>query len=157
MIFDVNEWAYAYGKPLSTGLFKASTDDFMVDEVLSFELSGHGEHQFLRIEKRGLNTQELVKRVAASVGKPVKQISYAGLKDRQALTTQWLSVHCPGEDMLNAHLSWFCVIYKTWMLWKCVYSALRPVESPIILDRNALDIKVKTWRKRLTCCCMDGV
>ena len=104
MMFDVNEWAYAYGKPLSTGLFKASTDDFMVDEVLSFALSGHGEHQFLRIEKRGLNTQELVKRVAASVGKPVKQISYAGLKDRQALTTQWLSVHCPGEDMLNAHL-----------------------------------------------------
>ncbi len=104
MIFDVNELAYANGKPVSTGVFKASADDFMVDEILSFELSGEGEHQFLRIEKRGLNTQELVKRVATCVGKPAKHISYAGLKDRQALTTQWLSVHCPGEDIPNAHV-----------------------------------------------------
>ncbi len=103
MIFDVNELAYAYGKPLSTGVFKASADDFVVDEVLGFALSGEGEHQFLRIEKRGLNTEELVVRVARAVGKPVKQISYAGLKDRQALTTQWLSVHCPGENIPGVH------------------------------------------------------
>ncbi|HBI22403.1 MAG TPA: tRNA pseudouridine(13) synthase TruD [Legionella sp.] len=103
MIFDVNELAYAYGKPPSTAVFKAAPDDFMVDEVLGFALSGVGEHQFLRIEKKGLNTHELVLRLAQCLGKPVKHISYAGLKDRQALTTQWLSVHCPGETIPGIH------------------------------------------------------
>lgn len=71
---------------------------------MGFELSGEGEHQFFRIEKRGLNTEELVKRLAVCIGKPVKSISYAGLKDRQALTTQWLSVHCPGEAIPDANI-----------------------------------------------------
>lgn len=96
-VFNVNDFAFAYGQPITSGVFKASVDDFKVDERLGFELSGSGEHQFLRIEKRGLNTDELVKRLAKTLAKPIKSISYAGLKDRQALTTQWLSVHCPGE------------------------------------------------------------
>lgn len=103
-MFNVNELAFAYGKPEASGVFKASADDFKVDERLGFKLSGNGEHQFLRIEKRGLNTEELVKRLAKTLSKPVKSISYAGLKDRQALTTQWLSVHCPGEIIPDAHL-----------------------------------------------------
>ena len=103
-MFDVNELAFAYGRPEVSGVFKASADDFKVDEILGFELSGEGEHQFLRIEKRGLNTEELVKRLAICVGKPAKSISYAGLKDRQALTTQWLSVHCPGEIIPDANV-----------------------------------------------------
>ena len=102
-MFDFNGMAFAYGRPAVTGLFKSSVEDFKVDEMLGFELSGAGEHQFFRIEKRGLNTEELVKRLAVCLGKPVKSISYAGLKDRQALTTQWLSLHCPGEDIPGAH------------------------------------------------------
>lgn len=96
-MFNFNDLVFAYGQPPTTGTFKASTDDFKVDEILGFELSGAGEHQFLRIEKRGLNTEELVRRLAISINKPIKSIAYAGLKDRQAMTTQWLSVHCPGE------------------------------------------------------------
>ena len=96
---DCNDLAFAYGKPIATGVFKSSVDDFKVDEVLSFELSGVGEHQFLRVEKRGLNTEELIKRMSKTLEKPMKLISHAGLKDRQALTTQWLSVHSPGEAL----------------------------------------------------------
>lgn len=98
-MIDVNNNAYAYGKPLTGGVFKAIPDDFRVDEILGFELSGTGEHQFLKIEKSGLNTEELIKRLAKAIEKPVKLISHAGLKDRQAITTQWLSVHCPGEEI----------------------------------------------------------
>ncbi|MFZ4077799.1 MAG: tRNA pseudouridine(13) synthase TruD, partial [Legionellaceae bacterium] len=83
--------------PTASGLFKASTEDFKVDEVLGFELSGVGEHQFLRIEKRGLTTEELMKAISKCIEKPMKLISHAGLKDRQAVTTQWISIHCPGE------------------------------------------------------------
>jgi len=101
-MYDPVDLAFAYGAPIASGVFKASTDDFKVDERLGFELSGAGEHLFLRVEKRGLNTEELVKRLAMTLNKPVKSISYAGLKDRLALTTQWLSVHCPGEDIPDA-------------------------------------------------------
>ncbi len=101
-MYDLNNFAFAYSQPLASGLFKASPDDFKVEEHLGFELTGEGEHLFLHIEKSGLNTEELVKALARLLNKPSKQISYAGLKDRHALTTQWVSVHCPGEDIAQA-------------------------------------------------------
>jgi tRNA pseudouridine13 synthase len=103
-MYNFEELAYAHGKPQSTGLIKTSPEDFQVDEVLGFELTGEGEHLFLRIEKRGINTEELVKSLARTLGKSEKNISYAGLKDRQALTTQWLCVHCPGEELKEPDL-----------------------------------------------------
>ncbi|CDZ78709.1 tRNA pseudouridine synthase D [Legionella massiliensis] len=103
-MFNFAELPYAYGQPHSTGTLKAAPEDFRVDEVLDFELTGEGEHLFLRVEKRGLNTEELVKAIARTLGKSEKNISYAGLKDRQALTTQWLCVHCPGEEIASPEL-----------------------------------------------------
>lgn len=96
-MFDFEQLPYAYGKPLATGSLKTSPEDFKVNELLGFELSGEGEHLYLKIEKKGLNTEEVVKNLAKTLGKSEKTISYAGLKDRQALTTQWFSIHCPGE------------------------------------------------------------
>lgn len=101
-MYDYKALAFAYGNPKATGSIKVSAEDFKVDEVLGFDLSGEGEHLFLRIEKTGLNTEELVKSLARALGKSEKAISYAGLKDRQAQTTQWLSLHCPGEDIPGA-------------------------------------------------------
>lgn len=103
-MFNFAELPHAYGQPHSTGTLKATPEDFRVDEVLDFELTGEGEHLFLRVEKRGLNTEELVKTIAGTLGKSEKTISYAGLKDRQALTTQWLCVHCPGEEIDSPEL-----------------------------------------------------
>ena len=57
---------------------------------------GEGEHLWLWVEKRNLNT-EAAKRIARAAGVPLKLISYAGLKDRQALTRQWFSLHLPGK------------------------------------------------------------
>lgn len=91
------DWPYLQGAPLGTASFKSTPEDFQVNEFFNGDFSGEGEHILLRIEKRGLNTEELVKSLARLINKPVKQISYAGLKDRQALTTQWISIHAPGE------------------------------------------------------------
>lgn len=101
-MFDCTSFAFAYGKPQATGSIKNYHDDFKVDEILGFEPSGDGEHQYLFIEKRGLNTEELVKQLAIRINCPVKDISYAGIKDRQAVTRQWLSVHCPGKEIPGA-------------------------------------------------------
>ncbi|MBA1192692.1 tRNA pseudouridine(13) synthase TruD [Pseudomonas entomophila] len=87
----------AYGDALGTAVLKAVADDFQVDEVLDIPLSGQGEHLWLWVEKRDLNTEEAARRLARAAGVPLRAISYAGLKDRQALTRQWFSLHLPGK------------------------------------------------------------
>ncbi|MGE8166691.1 tRNA pseudouridine(13) synthase TruD [Pseudomonas putida] len=87
----------ASGGPLGTAVLKAVAEDFQVDEVLDIPLSGQGEHLWLWVEKRELNTEEAARRLARAAGVPVRAISYAGLKDRQALTRQWFSLHLPGK------------------------------------------------------------
>lgn len=93
------DWPRVYGTPKSTACFKLSPEDFQVNEFFEGEFSGEGEHIVIKVEKRGLTTEELIKSLARLINKPVKLISYAGLKDRQALTTQWLSIHAPGEEI----------------------------------------------------------
>lgn len=87
----------AWGGPCGTARLKASAEDFQVDEVLDIELSNSGEHLWLWVEKRLLNTEEAARRLAKAAGVSLRQISYAGLKDRHALTRQWFSVHLPGQ------------------------------------------------------------
>jgi tRNA pseudouridine13 synthase len=95
----------AYGEALGTAVLKATAEDFQVDEVLDIPLSGDGEHLWLWVEKRGLNTEEAARRLAKAAGVPLRTVSYAGLKDRQALTRQWFSIQLPGKadpDMSSA-------------------------------------------------------
>ncbi|MDY7559370.1 tRNA pseudouridine(13) synthase TruD [Pseudomonas sp. 10B1] len=87
----------AYGDALGTAVLKATAEDFQVDEVLDIPLTGDGEHLWLWVEKRGLNTEEAARRLARAAGVPLRTVSYAGLKDRQALTRQWFSVQLPGK------------------------------------------------------------
>lgn len=87
----------AWGEPCGLARLKQTPEDFQVDEVLGIPLSGSGEHLWLWVEKRDLNTEEAARRIARAAGVPVKAVSYAGLKDRQALTRQWFSLHLPGK------------------------------------------------------------
>jgi len=87
----------AYGAPVGRAVLKATADDFQVDEVLNIPLSGEGEHLWLWVEKRGLNTEEVARKLARAAGVQLRTVSYAGLKDRQALTRQWFSIQLPGK------------------------------------------------------------
>lgn len=87
----------AFAEPCGSAQLKASAEDFQVDEVLDIPLSGEGEHLWLWVEKRLLNTEEAARRLAKAAGVSLRQVSYAGLKDRQALTRQWFSLHLPGK------------------------------------------------------------
>src|SRR5690554_5483220 len=88
----------AWGESCGNAQLKACAEDFQVDEVLDIPLSGSGEHLWLWVEKRLLNTEEAARRLAKAAGVSLRQISYAGLKDRQALTRQWFSIHLPGKS-----------------------------------------------------------
>lgn len=74
------------------GALRATPDDFVVDELPAYEPCGEGEHTLARIEKRGLNTQDAVERIARALGVDPRDAGYAGLKDRHARTTQWISL-----------------------------------------------------------------
>jgi tRNA pseudouridine13 synthase len=66
--------------------------DFVVDEVPLYAASGSGDHWYVRLAKERATTFELVAAVAAAAGVQERDIGYAGMKDKHAITTQWLSV-----------------------------------------------------------------
>jgi len=90
-------WPRARGEPPGSALIRARPEDFEVTEELDFELAGEGEHVFLYLQKRELNTMELLQRVAALSGAPERDIGVSGLKDRNAVTRQWFSVGMAGR------------------------------------------------------------
>lgn len=85
------------GGPFS-GRIRAVPEDFIVEELPAFEASGEGEHLLLDIRKRGMNTAFCAERIARWAGVDVREVSYAGMKDRHALTTQRFSVRLPGKS-----------------------------------------------------------
>jgi len=72
--------------------FVPSPETFTVEELPAYLPSGEGTHLFVWIEKRGLTTLDVIARVAGALGVNGRDVGYAGMKDRHALTRQWLSV-----------------------------------------------------------------
>jgi tRNA pseudouridine13 synthase len=93
--------AYLYGEPKATANLRTQADDFIVDEELSFTPTGHGEHLLLLVEKIGQNTQYVAKQIAAAAGLKARLVSYAGLKDRHAVTRQWFCLPVPIKQELH--------------------------------------------------------
>jgi tRNA pseudouridine13 synthase len=93
---DIN-WPYVYGKPSASGKIRQTAEHFLVDETLSFIPTGEGEHTFLRIRKKNQNTEYVAGLLAKFAKVRQVDIGYAGLKDRQAITTQWFSIRLPGQ------------------------------------------------------------
>lgn len=91
-------WPRAAGPPCASAVLRSCPEDFQVSEELGFEPAGEGEHVFLRLQKRGLNTLDLARRLAQLSGVPRRDVGYSGLKDRNAVTSQWFSVRMAGRQ-----------------------------------------------------------
>ncbi|MEZ6186345.1 MAG: tRNA pseudouridine(13) synthase TruD [Planctomycetota bacterium] len=78
------------GGPLP-GAIRETREDFEVEELPLYTPSGSGEHVYAWVEKRGLPTPELVRRLSRRLHVPQRTIGYAGLKDARAVTRQWVS------------------------------------------------------------------
>ena len=68
-----------------------------MQEHLGFTLQGHGEHLCIRVRKQGQNTIWVAEQLAKQLKVSLRAVSWAGLKDRHALTEQWFSIHLPGQ------------------------------------------------------------
>ncbi|WP_019571240.1 tRNA pseudouridine(13) synthase TruD [Thioalkalivibrio sp. ALMg3] len=93
----MNATPYPWYPPLSA-MIKACPEDFRVEELPATTPEGEGEHVWLEIEKRLLNSEDVAVWLARESGAGRGKVSYAGRKDRQAVTRQWFSVQCPPES-----------------------------------------------------------
>lgn len=89
---------YAYGAPSAQARLKSEPADFQVEETIAFSLSGEGEHLWLWVEKQGENTDWVAQQLAKWAGIRLRDIGFAGLKDRHGITRQWFSLYLPGRD-----------------------------------------------------------
>ncbi len=89
---------YLLGKPQQAGRLKAEFSDFIVREELGYPLSGEGEFVAVKIRKTNANTLFVGERLAKFAGISERNMSYAGLKDRHAVTEQWFCLHLAGKE-----------------------------------------------------------
>ncbi|MBI5460700.1 MAG: tRNA pseudouridine(13) synthase TruD [Gammaproteobacteria bacterium] len=88
---------HAFGGPAGTGQLRVEPEDFIVRELPICEPDGTGEHVWLWVRKRNANTDWVARQLARFAGVTPREVSYAGLKDRHAVTEQWFSVQLPGK------------------------------------------------------------
>lgn len=98
-MIEFDNLTYLHGKPQGTGLLKANPEDFVVVEDLGFEPDGEGEHILVRILKNGCNTRFVADALAKFLKIHAREVSFAGQKDKHAVTEQWLCARVPGKEM----------------------------------------------------------
>lgn len=81
------------------GDLRTFASDFQVDEILSFQPSGEGEHLFLQVKKTDNNTDWVARQLQKKSDLTSRDIGYAGKKDRHSVSTQWFSLHLPGRQI----------------------------------------------------------
>jgi tRNA pseudouridine13 synthase len=89
------QWPHAYPASGASATLKLLNDDFIVTEMPLQLPSGEGEHIWLDTEKNGANTAFVAQQLAEAAGVQERDVGYAGLKDRYAITRQWFSIYLP--------------------------------------------------------------
>lgn len=91
------ELAYLQSQPQQSAQLKRECADFIVKEHLGYEMSGEGEFIALKVRKTDCNTLFVGEKLAQFVGISSRNVSYAGLKDRRAITEQWFCLQMSGK------------------------------------------------------------
>ncbi|MGL5359428.1 MAG: tRNA pseudouridine(13) synthase TruD, partial [Shewanella sp.] len=94
----MSELHYLYGKPIGSADLRTHNSDFIVKEILPFSPTGEGEHHLLHIRKEGLNTVQVAEMIAKFAKVHPQEVTYAGQKDKNAITEQWFGVRIPGKE-----------------------------------------------------------
>lgn len=101
--FDFDRYPYLTADiPPVRGAIRTEDRDFQVTEVPAYPASGEGQHLYLLVEKEDQTTRRVIEALQAACGVKEDAIGWAGLKDRHALTRQWISVPVECEDKVSA-------------------------------------------------------
>ena len=140
MNIEIPIWPYVYGSPSGVGKIRAVPEDFTVYENLVFEPSGEGEHVFLQIQKIGENTDYVARQLAKFANVRQRDIGFAGLKDRHAVTTQWFSVWLPGK----IEPDWAAFETKAIKVLQSIRHARKLKRG--VLSGNRFEIIIRGWQ-----------
>jgi len=83
--------------PGTGGALRVEPVDFAVEELPAYQPSGEGDHVFAWIEKSGVTTIAAARALARAIGVDERDVGSAGLKDRHAVTRQFLSFPPPAR------------------------------------------------------------
>ena len=92
----------AWGEPGVTGILRAVPEDFLVEEDLGFAPDGEGPHLLLKVRKRNANTGWVAQELARGLGCQVRDIGFAGQKDRRAVAIQWFTLPATPRSVADA-------------------------------------------------------
>lgn len=81
--------------------FRQSARDFVVDEIPLYPFSGEGEHLVLHVRKKNLTTWQMIDIFSNHLGIKGRDFGYAGLKDKNAQTKQYISLPRKYEPLLE--------------------------------------------------------
>ncbi|RAX53492.1 tRNA pseudouridine(13) synthase TruD [Helicobacter sp. 11-8110] len=98
------DYSYAYTHSKIVFYFKQSPRDFVVEEIPLYSFDGEGAHWIVKVRKKNLTTFELINFFSSYFGVKSSEIGYAGLKDKNALTIQYLSFpkHLINKSLLES-------------------------------------------------------
>ncbi|MGB9667885.1 MAG: tRNA pseudouridine(13) synthase TruD [Thermosulfidibacteraceae bacterium] len=75
-----------------TKYIKVFPEDFIVEEVLPFELKEEGKFSYYLLEKKNRGTLEVIDEISKTLKVPSHKIGFGGIKDKRAITKQYLSI-----------------------------------------------------------------
>lgn len=144
-------WPNAYPASGASATLKLLNEDFIVTELPLQLPSGEGEHLWLDIEKNGANTAFVAQQLAEAAGVGDRDVGYAGLKDRYAITRQWFSIYLPKggtPDLTQLQHPEFKVLSQSRHVKKLRPGDLqgnrfRIVLRDVIGDRGAIEANLK--------------
>ena len=79
-------------------IFNPTSRDFIVDEIPLYEFTGEGEHLIVHVRKKDMTTWEMITAIAKYCKIKQRDIGYAGLKDKHAMTMQYISLLAKGNE-----------------------------------------------------------
>ena len=151
---DMLNLSRLHGKPAARGKLKANPEDFVVIEDLGYTPDGDGEQLLVRLRKTGCNTRFVAEALAKFAGIHPRDVSFAGMKDRHAVTEQWFCLRLPGKEtpvMSTFQLEGCEVLESARHRRKLRTGALQGNAFKLILrqisDRDAVEQRLKQIRQ----------
>ena len=84
------------------GRLRATAEDFIVEEIPPEKKQTTGPFLICRLTKKNWELQHAVKEIAKRLGISHRRIGFAGTKDRNAITTQWISLYNVTREQVAA-------------------------------------------------------
>ena len=114
VIIMLNANSYVTTQEGIGGTIRNQYEDFYVEEIPEVIPEGEGPNVYVWIEKLGRTTLDVVLDIARDLHISRKRMGFAGMKDKKALTRQWICIaNMDSEEQLNQVKALDGTIYKT--------------------------------------------